>query len=102
MAVYSHTSIPARYTILSISASKHQQTSSQSVSFWKQLLAIYLDDIQYDTDIIAATNNNSNSSNSSIKDARHEFMLQAYKSSLPAVKWLPLDIDRTFPGEHIL
>ena len=94
-----HLSPPDILSFLSVHPNINNHLAN-SVSFWKQLLAIHRDDIQYNNDTTIA-NNNSISSNSSsisnVKDARHEFMLQAYKSSLPSVKWLPLDIDRTFP-----
>jgi len=65
--------------------------AKSSPSFWKQLLAIHRDE---DIDTSA---NNTSTTTTDIQDARNEFMLQAYKSALPKVKWIPLDINNTFP-----
>lgn len=63
------------------------QHLSNSASFWEQLLA--RDRGEYESNI--------NVTKSCCEDARQEFMLQAYKQALPVVKWIPLNIQNTFP-----
>ncbi|KAL3802197.1 hypothetical protein HJC23_001741 [Cyclotella cryptica] len=64
------------------------QFLSSSPSFWTQLLARDRDE-SYD--------NESNHGRRCVQDIRREFMLHSYTSALPSVKWLPLNINRTFP-----
>ena len=66
--------------------------AKNSASFWHQLTALHRDD----DDDGSATTSTSCAANS-VRDAKHEFMLQSYKSHLPSVQWIPPDINRTFP-----
>jgi len=84
-------------SFLSVHKNINNHLAKSSPSFWKQLLAIHRDE---DIDTSSSSSNNDTSPNTAttdIQDARNEFMLQAYKSALPKVKWIPLDINNTFP-----
>ena len=90
-----HLPTPDILSFLSVHKNINNHLAKSSPSFWKQLSAIHRDE-----DIDTSTNNASSTTTiatTDIQDARNEFMLQAYKSALPKVKWIPLDINNTFP-----
>ena len=81
-----HLPTPDILSFLSVHKNINNHLAKSSPSFWKQLLAIHRD-----------VNDTTTNTTTDIQDARNEFMLQAYKSALPKVKWIPLDINNTFP-----
>jgi len=90
-----HLPMPDILSFLSVHKNINNHLAKSSPSFWKQLLAIHRDE---DIDTSSSSNSDTSSiTTTDIQDARNEFMLQAYKSALPKVKWIPLDINNTFP-----
>ena len=87
-----HLSPPDILSFLSVHRNINNHLAKNSASFWHQLTALHRDD----DDDGSATTSTSCAANS-VRDAKHEFMLQSYKSHLPSVQWIPLDINRTFP-----
>jgi hypothetical protein len=83
-----HLTTPDILNFLSTHPTIHQYLSTSS-SFWARLLARDRDEVYND--------GTSLKEEQSVRELRREFMMQSYKSALLAVKWIPLDIHRTFP-----
>lgn len=81
-----HLATPDILNFLSVHRNIHQYLSTSS-SFWGRLLARDCDEIYSDRA----------KAERSVVEIRNEFMLQSYETALPAVKWLPLNINRLFP-----
>ena len=94
-SIATHLPTPDILSFLSVHKNINNHLAKSSPSFWKQLLAIHRDeDINTNTnnnDVNNDANNVSATTTTDTQDARNEFMLQAYKSALPKVKWIPLD-----------
>ena len=91
LSISLHLSTPDVLSLLSTHRTIHQYLST-SPSFWARLLARDRDESYDDTTISSLKDDER-----SLQEIRQEFMLQSYKSALPAVKWIPLNINRTFP-----
>ena len=83
-----HLSTPDILSLLSTHRTIHEYLST-SLSFWACLLARDCDELYSDATSLKDER--------CLQEIRKEFMLQSYKSALPAVKWIPLNINRTFP-----
>ena len=82
-----HLSTPDILSFLTVHPNIHGYLSTSS-SFWACLLARDCDEEEQTL---------SDRNNHAAANIRKEFMLQSYKSLLPKVEWLPLDINRSFP-----
>ena len=88
-----HLSPPDILSFLSVHRNINNHLAKNSASFWNQLTALN----DYNDDAGATYNRYTSCAVNSVRDAKHEFMLQSYKSHLPSVQWIPLNINRTFP-----
>ena len=87
-----HLSTPDILSFLTVHPNIHGYLSTSS-SFWARLLARDRDEEEQNLLHASATSSNADA----VAEIRKEFMLQSYKSTLPKVQWLPLDINRSFP-----
>lgn len=89
-----HLSTPDILSFLTVHPNIHGYLSTSS-SFWARLLARDRDEAEHTLLNASMTSNDGNVD--AVAKIRKEFMLQSYKSFLPKVEWLPLNINRSFP-----
>ena len=95
-----HLSPPDILSFLSVHRNINNHLAKNSASFWNQLTACHRAEITTNNSVPHKATSSTTygvHSSSSVQDAKHEFMLQSYKSHLPSVQWIPLNIHRTFP-----